>query len=98
LSFIECGGISDPLATLFGGEGIDEQMRRADQAPLHGCSGLDGQPFIDQGLVETAAKLGQGFGQHKVGLRIVELNVFYITGRHDRHVGPQPLRGAWRRR
>jgi hypothetical protein len=91
LSFIECRGISDPLATLFGGEGIDEHMRRADQALVHGRHGLDGQPFIDQGLVVTAAKLGQGFGQHKMGLRTVESNVFYTTGRHDRHLGTQPL-------
>jgi hypothetical protein len=91
LRFIECRGISDPLATLFGGEGIDEHMRRADQALVHGRHGLDGQPFIDQGLVETAAKLGQGFGQHKMGLRTVESNVFYTTGRHDRHLGTQPL-------
>jgi hypothetical protein len=66
-------------------------MRRADQALVHGCSGLDGQQFTYQRLVQTAAKLGQGFEQHTVGLRTVELDIFPTIGIHDRHVGPPPF-------
>jgi hypothetical protein len=91
LRFIQRGGIRNALAALFRRKGIDEQMCRADQVLVHGCRRLDGQPFIDQCLVETAAKLGQGFGQHKVGLRTAKLDVFDATGIHHRHVGTQPL-------
>jgi hypothetical protein len=90
-SCIKRDSINGPLAVLCGEEGIDEKMRRADQALVHGCSRLDGQQFTDQRLVETAAKLGQGFGQYTVGLRTVELDVFSTTGIHDRHVGPPPF-------
>jgi hypothetical protein len=91
LRLVKRGGVGDPLAPLLSGKGIDEQMRRADQPRRHGSGGLDGQQFIDQGLVEPAAKLGQRFGQHKVCLRAVEVDVFDATGIHHRQVGTQPL-------
>ena len=91
MRLIQRGGIGHPLAALFRGKGIDEEMRRADQAFVHGRRGLDGQQCIDQGLVETAAKLGEGFGQYTVGLRTAKLDVFDATGIHHRHVGTQPL-------
>jgi hypothetical protein len=37
-------------------------MRWTDQSLLHGGSGLDGDQFIHEGLVKTAAKLAQRLG------------------------------------
>ena len=91
MSLVQGGGISDPLAALFRGKGIDEQMRWADEPLVHGRGGLDSQQLVHQGLVDTAAKLRQGFGQDKVLLRAVELHFFKATSVHDRHVGAQPL-------
>ena len=62
LRFIQRGGIRDPLTALFTRKGVDDKMRRTDQALLHGGSGLDGDQFIHKGLVNTAAKLAQRLG------------------------------------
>ena len=86
MSLVQGGGIGDALTALFRGKGIDEEMRWADQALLHRGSGLDSQQFIHQGLVEAAAKLGQGFGQDKVLLRTIEMYFCEATGIHDGHI------------
>ena len=85
------GDIGDALAALFRGKGIEEQMRRADQALVHSGGGLDGQQLIHQGFVNSAAKLRQRFGQDKVILRTLELNFSEVTGILDCRVGAQPL-------
>jgi hypothetical protein len=66
-------------------------MGGADKALVHRGSGLDGQQLIEQGIVHTAAKLRQGFGQDKVLLRTIELHFVEATGIHDRYIGAQPL-------
>jgi hypothetical protein len=85
------GRIRDALTALFGGQGIDEEMRGADQALVHRRSGLESQPLIHQGVVQTPAKLRQGFGQDKGLLRTIEVHVVEATRLHDCHVGTQPL-------
>ena len=73
MRFIQRGGIRDTLTPLFARKGIDDKMRRTDEALLHGGSGLDSDQFIHEGLVNTAAKLAQRLGSHKVGLRGIDL-------------------------
>jgi hypothetical protein len=82
LCFIQRGGIGDPLTTLFTRKGIDDEMRRADQSLFHGGSGLEGDQLIHEGCVNAAAKLAEGLGQHKVGLRGIDLVVSEATGVH----------------
>jgi hypothetical protein len=91
LGFVQGGRISDALAALFRGKGIDEEMRRADQALVHGRGGLHGQQFIPQGGVNTASKLRQRFRQDKVLLRTIKVHFYKATGIHDGHVSAQPL-------
>jgi hypothetical protein len=91
LRLVQRIGIGNPLAALCSRKRIDEEVRRTDQPLVHGCGSLKGQQLIDQGLVKTAAKLDQRCGQHKVGLRAVELDVCDATGIHPRHVGTQPF-------
>jgi hypothetical protein len=79
------------LTALFTRKGIDDEMRRADKALVHGGSGLDGNELIHEGLVHAAAKLAEGLGQYKVGLRRIDLVVSEATGIHDGKVGPQAL-------
>ena len=93
------GGIGDPLAALFRGKGVDQEVGRAHQAFFHRSRRLDRNEFIHQGLVETASKLGQGFGQNKVILGAGDLHFFEATGIHDCHVSAQAfadgfIRGA----
>src|SRR5512145_2169873 len=66
-------------------------MSRADKALLHGSSRLDGNGLIYEGLVHAAAKLAEGLGQDKVGLRGLDLVVLEAAGIHDGKVGPQAL-------
>ena len=99
MRLVPCGGVGDPWAALFRGQGIAEPVRRADKARGHSGRGLDGQQLIDPRLVETTATLGERFGQDQMRLRAVELDVFEATGRHDRQVGTPPrtdgfIRGA----
>lgn len=91
LCLVQGGCIRDALAALFSGKGIDEEMRGANQALVHSRSGLDSQQLIHQGVVQTTAKLRQGFGQDKVLLRTIELHFVEATRIHDCHVGAQPL-------
>jgi len=77
LRFVPRGGIGHALAALFHRKGIDDEMGRADQTFVHRGRGLDGDQCIHEFLVDAAAKLGQGGGQHKVclgGLRLVLLH------------------------
>ena len=91
LCFIQRRGIGDPLTPLFTRKGIDDEMRRADQALLHGGSGLDGNELIHEGLVKAAAKLTESLRKHKVGLRGIDLILAEATGIHDSKVGAQAL-------
>jgi hypothetical protein len=75
------------LAPLFRREGIHKEVRRADQPLVHRGSGLDGQECIHQGFVNALAKLGQGFGQHKMLLCTVPLEGLDATDVHDSKVG-----------
>ena len=79
------------MAALCRGTGIDAQGRRADKALGHSGRGLDGQPRIEQRLVEPTAKLGARFRPDNMRLRAVALDVCEATGIHDCQVGTPPL-------
>ena len=64
LRFIQCGGIGDPLAALLTREGIDDEMRGADQALLHRSGGLDAISS-SMSASSMATKLAEGLGEHK---------------------------------
>jgi hypothetical protein len=66
-------------------------MGRADKARLHRRRGLDGDQFIHERLVNPAAKLGQGLGQHKVGLGWGHLVLAEATGVHNSKIRPQAV-------
>ena len=51
---------------------------------------LDREQFLHQRRIETAAKLGEHFGQHKMLLGAIHLDLPDPTGIHHRQVGPQP--------
>ena len=91
MSLLPRGGIGDALTALFRREGIHQEMRRADEARLHGRSGLHSQQLVHQRLVKTAATLRQGFGQDKGLLRMLELHCGKATRIHDGDIGTQPL-------
>jgi hypothetical protein len=91
LSLVQGGRIRDALAALCRGKGIDEEMRGADQALAHRGGGLERQQLIHEGVIQTTAKLRQGFGQDKVLLRTIESHFVEATRIHDGHVGAQPL-------
>ena len=91
MGLVQGGRIRNALAALFRGKGIDEEMRGADQALVHRGGGLESQQLIHEGVVQTAAKLRQGFGQDKVLLRTIELHCVEATRIHDCHIGAQPL-------
>ena len=67
MGLVEGRGIGHALRTLLRGEGIDQQMRRADQSLRHGGSGLNGDQRVHQVLIDAATKLDQGFRQDKRG-------------------------------
>ena len=91
MSLVQRRGIGDALAALLRGEGIDEQMSRTDQSLLHGNSRLDGEQFIHQLGIDAAAKLRQRFGQDKVRLGTIRLDLTQTTGVHHRYIGAQTL-------
>jgi len=66
-------------------------MRRTDEARIHGGSRLDGNELIHEALVNAAAKLAEGLGQDKVGLRRIALGVSEATGIHAGTVGPHAM-------
>ena len=76
---VEGRGISDPLAALFRGKGIDEEVGRADKPLVHRSGGLDGQQVVHQGLIKALAKLGEDFGQDKMLLSAVPLDRLNAT-------------------
>lgn len=76
-------GVVNALAALLGGEGIDQEMSRADEPLVHGRGGLDRDQFIHQRLVHAATKVGQSLGQDKMGLAAVRLHLCDATGIHD---------------
>jgi hypothetical protein len=47
---------------LFTGKSIEDEMRRTDQALLHGGGSLDGNEVIHERLIDTATKLAEGLG------------------------------------
>ena len=91
MRFIQCGGIGDALTALLTREGIDDEMSRADQSLFHRCRGLDGQEFIHEGLVNAAAKLTQRLGQHKVGLRRIDLVLSQPTRIHHGKISAKAM-------
>lgn len=91
MRLVPCGGVGDPLAALCRGTGIDAQGRRADKALGHSGRGRDGQPRIEQRLVEPTAKVGARFRPDNMRLRAVALDVCEATGIHDCQVGTPPL-------
>jgi hypothetical protein len=80
----------NPLAPLLTRQGVDDQVRWADQACLHRGRRLDGQPFLHQRRRETAATLGKYLGEHTMHLGAIHLDLSDPTGIHHGHVGPQP--------
>src|SRR5262249_12290230 len=91
LRLVQRGSIGDPVAALFRGKGINAMMGRADQPCLHRGRRLDGNECIHEGRVDAAAKLTEGLGEDKVGLRRIDLVVAQTTGVHDRKIGAQAL-------
>ena len=87
MSFVQGGGVCDTLATWLSGKRIDEEMSWTDYPLLHGGGRLDGQEFVHQGFIYTAAKLGQRFGQDKLLLRAGPLDRLNATGVQDGKVG-----------
>jgi hypothetical protein len=76
---------------LLSGEGINEEMRWADQTLVHGRSSLDGHQLIHQGRIDAATKLGQGLGEDKMRLRAVYLHLGDTTGVQDSKSGAQAV-------
>jgi hypothetical protein len=91
LSLVKSGGIGDALTPLLVGQRINDQVRRADEAPVHSSSSLDAQQSVHQSCINTPAKVGQGFGQHKALLRAVQWDCLNTTGLHDGKVGTQAV-------
>jgi hypothetical protein len=91
LRLVQGGRLRDALAALGSGQGIDEERRGADQALVHRGGGLERQQLIHEGVLQTTAKLRQGFGQATVLLRTSEVHFVEATRLHDGHVGAQPL-------
>ena len=91
MRLVQRGGISDPLAALFRRKGINDKMGGADQPGFHRGRRLDGNEFIHERRVDAAAKLTEGLGEDKVGLRRIDLVVSQATGLHDRKIGAQAM-------
>ena len=91
MSLIQRSGIGDPLTALFTWEGVDDEMGGTDKTFFHSGGRLDGDQLIHQRLVNATAKLAQGLGEHKVGLRRIDLIVPEATGIHDGKVRAQAL-------
>ena len=62
LCFIQGGRIGDPLAALFTGEGVDDEMGGADQPLFHRGRRLHGDQLIHERLVNAATKLTESLG------------------------------------
>jgi len=71
------------LAALCNRAGIDEEVRGADEPFCHGCRGLDGEPFVQQGCINALAQRGQGFRQDNMLLSALPLDRLKATGVHD---------------
>jgi hypothetical protein len=52
---------------------------------------LNGDELVHERLVNAAAKLAQGGGQHKVGLSGVDTGLTQTRGIHDGKVGAQAV-------
>ena len=72
-------------------EGIDEQRGRADEPLFHGGSRLDRYEVVHQVLIHATPELGQRFGQDKMGLRVIRVDLAQATGIHHRHIGTQAV-------
>jgi len=91
LGLVQRRGIGDALTPVLRGEGIDEQMGRTDEPLLHGGGRLDHSQVVHQVLIDAAPELDQRFGQDKMGLRVVRLDLAQATGVHHRHIGAQAV-------
>jgi hypothetical protein len=89
LGLIQGRGIVDPLAALLTGEGINHHVRRAYQAGVDCCGGLERQQFVHQRRVKAAAELGQHFGEHEMPLGAIALHLPNPARLPHRQVGPQ---------
>ena len=54
-------GLIDAWAPRLTRPGVDDQVRRADETCLQRCCGRDGQPLLQQRVVDPTAKLGEHF-------------------------------------
>jgi hypothetical protein len=77
----------DALAALLTRKSVDHHVRRADQTSLHRACSLDREQFFHQGLVETAATLGEPFREHKMLLGALYLDLHDPPGIHPRQIG-----------
>ena len=91
MGLVQRCGIGDALTALLRGEGVDEQMGRADEPLFHGGSRLDRYEVVHQVLINATPELGERFGQDKMGLRVIRLNLAQATGVHHRHIGAQAV-------
>src|SRR5262245_38953255 len=66
-------------------------MRRTDQPFVHGGGSLHGEEFIHERFVNATTKLAQRLGQHKVGLRGIDLILAEAAGIHDGKVRAQAM-------
>ena len=91
MGLVQRRGIRDALTALLRGKGIDKQMGRADKPRLHGGSRLDRYEVLHQVLINAMPELRQRFGQDKMGLRVIRLDLTQATGVHHRHIGAQAV-------
>lgn len=58
MGLVQRCGIGDALTALLRGEGVDEQMGRADEPLFHGGSRLDRYEVVHQVLINATPELG----------------------------------------
>jgi hypothetical protein len=66
-------------------------MGRTDEPLLHGGGRLDRDELVRQVLIDATTELRQRFGQDKMGLRVVRVDLAQATGVHHRHIGAQAM-------
>jgi hypothetical protein len=84
-------GIRDALATLLSWERIDEDMGWAHEPLIHGGSGLNGEEFLHEALIEASPKRAEGFGIDKIGLITLGLDLADASGIHDGKIGAKSV-------
>ena len=91
MSLIQRRRIGDALTALLRREGVHQQMGGADEAGIHGRCRLDCHERVHQVLIDAPPELGQGFGEHKMGLRMIRVDFGQTTGVHHRDIRAQAL-------